>query len=120
MITASYGTQVPDLFITPGMRIMAARREAGMTQAEFAKNLGMSTRTLIRWEQSRKAVPPILLAAVSVLTNVNLGWLQTGVANLSDGSLDDTEAEMAAALVRPEGFEPPTFWFGLSGYTLAA
>jgi transcriptional regulator with XRE-family HTH domain len=89
-----------------------------MTQEVFAKRLGMSTRTLIRWEQSTKEIPPILLAAVSLLTDVNLGWLQTGVANQSDGSLEDVSVSMID--VRPEGFEPPTFWFGFSRYALAA
>ena len=100
---------------------LAAALDDGLSQLTFgrlAKRLGMSTRTLIRWEQSTKDIPPILLAAVSLLTDVNLGWLQTGVANQSDGSLEDVSVSMIE--VRPEGFEPPTFWFGADSYTLAA
>ena len=125
MIDTTHGTKVPDLILTQGMRMTAARKMAGLTQQQLADLFGNHVRTIIRWEQDEIRVPYIALVALSVATDVNLGWLQTGVKDMPSAehleliAMDEQDAVLAGN-VRPEGFEPPTFWFGADSYTLAA
>lgn len=62
----------------------AARKMAGLTQAELADMFGNHVRTIIRWELDEIKVPYIALVALSVATDVNLGWLQTGEKDKSE------------------------------------
>lgn len=81
MITATHGTKVPNIEITLGMRLAAARHEAHLTQERTAELLGCSRRTVMRWESDERTPPIAVVISYSVITDVNLGWLQTGVVN---------------------------------------
>ena len=43
-----------EILTGPKRQLMAARSQAGMSQAEFARATGVSVRTLQEWEQGRK------------------------------------------------------------------
>lgn len=88
-----------------GMRIAASRRDAGISQERLAQLLGTSTRTVTRWESNERQPPIAVLISLSVLTDINLGWIMTGEI---DRPSDEYKA-MLESEVRPEGFEPPTF-----------
>lgn len=126
MLATTHGTKIPEMTITQGMRMSAARKMAGLTQMELANMLGASSRTIIRWEQDEVKVPYIAIVALSVATDVNLGWLQTGKRDVPSAEhleliTMQEEDDLAAGIVRPEGFEPPTFCFVVKrDYTLAA
>ena len=56
VITRRDGTTEKDEIIPAGKALVAiARAATGLSQAAFAKLLGVSTRTLQEWEQGRKA-----------------------------------------------------------------
>lgn len=124
-ITLSHGTQIPNVEITKGMRLAAARKHAGLTQQRMGELLGCSRRTVLRYETAEDAASPAVVMAYSVTTDVNLAWLETGVADFE--STDDhfelhagnneTPAEAGVSglsqhSVRPKGLEPLTFWLG--------
>jgi DNA-binding XRE family transcriptional regulator len=81
-LDVTHGWRIPDLRITQGDRLKAARREADITAETMAEMLGVSRRTIVRWERDDDSAPPIVVIAYSVATEVNLGWLQTGIAAL--------------------------------------
>lgn len=66
-----------------GLEIKKIRKKLGMTQAEFAKLLGVSSRTVINWE--KEATTPIvndeLMKLISHYENQNFGG--NGVKNES-------------------------------------
>jgi putative transcriptional regulator len=56
VITRRDGTVEKDHFIPAGdTSVRAARAATGLSQAQFARLLGVSVRTLQEWEQGRKA-----------------------------------------------------------------
>lgn len=117
MTIATYGTKVPAITTTLGMRMAAARRDAGISQERLAHLLGTSTRTVTRWESNERQPTIPVLISLSVLTDINLGWIMTGEVD----RLSDEYKALLDEDVRPEGFEPPTFCFGARhDYSLAA
>jgi transcriptional regulator with XRE-family HTH domain len=80
-IDTTYGWRVPEVRITRGHRLQAARRDAGISGDRMAELLGCSRRTITRYESDDSA-PPAVVIAYAVATEANLGWLQTGVATL--------------------------------------
>ena len=46
--------QSEEVLAGPQWQLLAARMQAGMSQAEFARATGVSVRTLQEWEQGRK------------------------------------------------------------------
>ena len=85
-------------------RLRKAREMTGMDQGQFAEHAGLS-RTGVNAAEGGKTTPrrsTLKLWALS--TGVPLQWIETGEAPSRDGD--------GAPAVRPEGFEPPTFWLG--------
>lgn len=82
-ITLSHGSRVPTITIDKGMRLAAARQDAGITQERMAELLNCSRRTITRYE-SDDSVPPAVVMAYSMATDVNLAWLETGVADFDN------------------------------------
>lgn len=84
VINSTHGWRVPEIRISRGQRMQAARREAGLTGERMAELLGVSRRTISRWESDDSA-PPAVVISYSMATEANLGWLQTGVPTFPDG-----------------------------------
>ena len=66
-----------------GRRIRAARVYGEFPQIEFARKLGISVATLVRYEKGQRKVPaltrPGLAAKVEELTGIDEGFVSRGV-----------------------------------------
>lgn len=76
-----------------GARIAALRREAGLNQAELAKQLQISPSAVGMYEQGRREPSADTLVAIARLFQVSLDYLLTG-------SAQDPEAEQLEQLLR--------------------
>jgi transcriptional regulator with XRE-family HTH domain len=75
-------------------RLRKAREYRGLEQAELADLMGVSRRTVVNYEAGRTTPRRPQLIAWAFATGVALDWLEGDV--------------------RPKGFEPLTFWSGVS------
>jgi transcriptional regulator with XRE-family HTH domain len=80
-----------------GARIASARRAAGLTQRELAKQLGVTTRSIQNYE-SGAVVPYKHLRRIETLGRKRAGWLLAGDAD--DESLATTLEALHGALER--------------------
>lgn len=60
---------------TLGDRIRKARNEADLSKQVLADHLGVSMRTVTRWESDHVSPQHDSVVAVAAATGVNLGWL---------------------------------------------
>ena len=72
-----------------------------MDQTALADAIGASRRTISGAENGEREPRRAVVMAWSLATGVPLSWIETGEAPSPDGD--------GASVVRPEGFEPPTF-----------
>lgn len=63
---------------TFGDRVAGAREQAGMTQKELAKRLGIRLATLKSWEEDLSEPRANRLSMMAGLLNVSMMWLITG------------------------------------------
>ncbi|WP_428926016.1 helix-turn-helix domain-containing protein [Marinibacterium sp. SX1] len=63
---------------TFGDRMAGAREQAGMTQAQLARRLGVKKGTILAWEEDRSDPRANKLQMMSGLLNVSIIWLLTG------------------------------------------
>ncbi len=63
---------------TFGDRVAGAREQAGMTQNDLAKRMGIKVKTLVAWENDLSEPRANKLSMMSGLLNVSLRWLLTG------------------------------------------
>ena len=63
---------------TFGDRVAGAREQAGMTQAELSKRMGIKVKTLKSWEDDLSEPRANKLSMMAGLLNVSLPWLLTG------------------------------------------
>lgn len=61
-----------------GARIALLRRQAGMSQSEFAKRLGISPSTVGMYEQGRREPALDILVSMAQLLEVSTDYLLTG------------------------------------------
>lgn len=61
-------------------RLAKARQVTGMTQAEFATELGLVLKTYQRFERGEKDIPRALLIGAAITAGVSTTWLLTGIA----------------------------------------
>ncbi|MBV7410299.1 helix-turn-helix domain-containing protein [Maritimibacter sp. DP1N21-5] len=66
---------------TFGDRLAAARDNAGLTQKDLAKRIGVKTKTLCAWEDDLTEPRANRLQMISGVLGVSLGWLLTGVGD---------------------------------------
>ncbi|WP_294947727.1 helix-turn-helix domain-containing protein [uncultured Microbacterium sp.] len=115
LISATHGSHVPVITIHRGMRLAAARSDAGITQERMAQLLGCTRRTISRWEADDTSAPPAVIISYSVATGTNLGWLQSGTRDVLTPEFaqfaesKEAPAVAEASSVRPKGLEPLTF-----------
>ena len=65
---------IPELDLQ--LRLYVARRHAGMEQEQLADALGVSPKTIGRYERGETTPPKHLLMAWALATGVNVAWLQ--------------------------------------------
>lgn len=70
---------------TFGDRLSGAREEAGMSQDEMAKRLGVKLKTLRNWEEDLSEPRANKLSMMAGMLNVSLLWLLTGEGEGPDG-----------------------------------
>lgn len=63
---------------TFGDRVAAAREQAGMTQSQLAKRMGIKLKTLKDWEQDLSEPRANRLSMMAGLLNVSIMWLLNG------------------------------------------
>ena len=80
-----------------GARIKQARQEAGLTQAELAKMLGVTTRSVQNYE-SGAIVPWRYLNEIETLTRRRRGWLLRDDERPEEGNLDVALAELTETM----------------------
>ncbi|MGN0999442.1 MAG: helix-turn-helix domain-containing protein [Faecousia sp.] len=61
-----------------GARIAALRREAGLSQAELSKRLGISASAMGMYEQGRREPPLDIVVSLSEILQVSTDYLLTG------------------------------------------
>lgn len=77
---------------TFGDRVAGAREQAGMTQKQLAKRLGVRLATLRAWEDDLSEPRANRLSMMAGLLNVSMMWLMTGEGDGLDAPVDtDTE-----------------------------
>ncbi len=64
-----------------GERIKVARKSAGLTAEEFAKRLGVTSKTVRGWEKSRRVPRANQIVMMAGLLNVTAPWLLQGREN---------------------------------------
>jgi transcriptional regulator with XRE-family HTH domain len=87
---------------TFGDRLAVAREQAGLTQGDLAKRLGVKTVTLEAWEQDLKEPRANRLQMLAGMLNISLSWLLTGQGEGPDGPMEDEPLEADINLLLTE------------------
>ena len=80
--------EAPPAAMSPGQRLRAARRERGLTQEEFAAQIGVSRSAIAQWETDRAGQIRGNLLRIAEVLGVSLEYLLYG---------DDKRAPLQAA-----------------------
>jgi len=88
-----------------GPRIAVARKHAGFTVSELARQLGVSTETLKRWESGQQTPRANRMLMLAGLLNVTLAWLLEGRESAfmgTDGgvTLENVSAQVESAKLK--------------------
>jgi transcriptional regulator with XRE-family HTH domain len=70
--------------ITLGMRLSVARKSAGIGADDLAQRLGITPRTVSRYENDKTPVPMAILYAYQDICAVPIEWLRGEVALMQD------------------------------------
>ncbi|MEQ8898477.1 MAG: helix-turn-helix domain-containing protein [Roseovarius sp.] len=76
---------------TFGDRVAGAREQAGMSQSDLAKRLGVKLKTLKAWEDDLSEPRANKLSMMAGMLNVSLLWLLSGEGPGPNGPEDVTE-----------------------------
>ena len=76
---------------TFGDRVAGAREQAGMTQKQLAKRLGVRLSTLRAWEDDLSEPRANRLSMLAGILNVSMTWLITGEGEGVDGPAEPTQ-----------------------------
>ena len=72
-----------------GDQVKLVRKEADLTQTQFAERLGVKQNTIAQIEIGRREPSEQLILAICREYNVNGDWLRTGVGEMFTTSTDD-------------------------------
>ena len=75
---------------TFGDRVAAAREQAGMTQKQLSKRLGVRLSTLRAWEDDLSEPRANRLSMLAGILNVSMTWLITGEGDGVEGPAEPT------------------------------
>lgn len=73
------------------VRIKEARKRAGLTQAELASALGVSTQTMHRWEAGKASIPADRLVELAQVTGVRMDFLTPSVRQETSHGFSELE-----------------------------
>lgn len=94
-------------------RLLQAREEAELDQGQLSEIIGVSRTSISAAETGKTKPRRSTLILWAMATGVNLDWLLTGQTQKSPSP----EGEGLLEVVRPKGFEPPTFCSVAGGET---
>ena len=77
-------------------RIKQVRKDAGLTQVEYGKRLGVAGNTVTNYENGMREPSNAIIAAICREFNVNEEWLRTGSGDMFE---EMSRAEKAAQIV---------------------
>ena len=77
-------------------RIKQVRKDAGLTQVEYGKRLGVAGNTVTNYENGMREPSNAIIAAICREFNVNEEWLRTGKGSMY---VEMSRAELAANIV---------------------
>lgn len=78
----------------PANRIALLREAANLTRESLAERLGVTERTVYRWERGEVQIPDEQKLALSTLFSVTVGFLM-GWEQLGDGENGDNAEDVA-------------------------
>ncbi len=85
---------------TFGDRVAGAREQAGMTQTDLSKRMGIKVKTLKAWEDDLSEPRANKLSMMAGLLNVSLTWLLTGQGDGPQGPQSRADlAQDAASMI---------------------
>ena len=76
---------------TFGDRLAAAREQAGMSQSQLAKRLGVKKATMSSWEQDLSEPRANKLSMAAGMLNVSIMWLLTGEGDGMQTPIDEED-----------------------------
>lgn len=77
-------------------RIKQVRKDAGLTQVEYGKRLGVAGNTITNYENGMREPSNAIIAAICREFNVNEEWLRTGKGSMY---VEMSRAELVANIV---------------------
>lgn len=95
VISIVHGSGHPDLMANLHARIRAARKAAGMTQAELARRVGIRSQGVNMWESGKNTPSRDNILAVARVTGAPVSWLLVG-GTLPEQNADGTFAPIEA------------------------
>lgn len=84
---------------TFGDRVEAARYNAGLSQVDLAKRLGVKLKTVRNWEEDLSEPRANKLSMIAGITNVSVMWLLTGEGDGVDAPYVATVSEDAKSIL---------------------
>ena len=82
------GNRIPSFTI--GDRLRKARESAGMSQEELAEDVGISRRSLVRYERDEMIKKSVILL-YAMRTGVPVEWIETGECTPRDLNPEPTD-----------------------------
>jgi transcriptional regulator with XRE-family HTH domain len=76
-------------------RLRAAREQAGLSQGQVARLLGLQRPTISEIEAGRRRVPAEELARLAGVYDVSISWLATDSSDVNDPALELAARELA-------------------------
>lgn len=67
-----------ELTLTIGKRLLEIRKDAGMTQAAFAKKFGLSSRAYASYELGERELPASFAIKLNDILSIDSNWLLNG------------------------------------------
>lgn len=72
-------------------RIKQLRKELGLSQEDFGKQLGVTRGAIVNAELGRASIKPLFISLICTVFNVNEDWLRTGEGDMFEPVSKDDE-----------------------------